>query len=91
MTTVEEQLRAFIVENYLLGDGEALDASESLFDSGVLDSTGVIELVGFLEGQFGIKIANKDLVPENLGSIERIVAFVASKLEGVVSGDSTAA
>lgn len=87
LVTEKEQLQSFSIENWLLGE-EDLDSSESLFDSGVLDSTGFTELVGFLETRFGINIPNEDLVPENLGSVTSIEDFVARKLEEVVSRGS---
>ena len=78
---MEQQIRAYLVENFLLGDDSALDASDSLLDSGVVDSTGMMELVAFLEQQFGVEVANEDLIPENLDSIMNIVGFVRRKLE----------
>jgi acyl carrier protein len=56
-----------------LGDGD------SLIDAGLIDSTGVLELVGFLEQEFGIDVADEDLVPENLDSIARLAAFIDRK------------
>jgi len=82
MMVLEQRIRSYIVENFLLGDEGELSSSESLFESGVLDSTGVLELVGFLEEQFKIEVANKDLVPENLDSITNIATFVDRKLDG---------
>lgn len=79
--TIEEQIRSYIVETFLLDDGSELTFSMSLFESGILDSTGGIELVMFLEEKFGIKVDNKDLVPENLASIDNIALFVRRKLE----------
>lgn len=75
-----EEIRAYIVENFLLGEDEGLDESESLIESGVVDSTGVLELVSFLEGRFAIEVADEDLVPENLDRIPDIAAFVGRKL-----------
>ena len=80
MPDYEHDLRHFIVENFLFGkNDEPLTASESLLERGVIDSTGVLELVGFLEKTYGITIEDEELVPDNLDSIERLVAFVERK------------
>jgi len=69
-----------MTEAYFLGDDpEELPASRSLIDSGVIDSTGVLELVGFLEERYDIRINDDELVPENLDSIDNIIGFVSRK------------
>jgi acyl carrier protein len=69
-----------MTEAFFLGDDPSeLSASQSLIDSGIIDSTGVLELVGFLEEQFDIRIEDDELVPENLDSIDNIVRFVGRK------------
>lgn len=77
---MERDVREFLAANYFLGeDPEGLDASASLIEAGLIDSTGVLELVGFLEERFDIRITNEELLPENLDSIDNIVAFVERK------------
>jgi acyl carrier protein len=77
---VENEIRAFIADNFLLGDDvENLPSSASLIDAGIIDSTGVLELVGFLEDRYGIRIADHELLPENLDSIDNVVGFVGQK------------
>ncbi len=78
--TIENRLRRFIADNFLFADtvGE-IAADASLIDEGIIDSTGVLELVGFLESEFGIRIADADIVPENLGSIAGMTAFITAK------------
>lgn len=77
---MEHDIREFLVSNYFLGeDPGALDGSSSLIEAGLIDSTGVLELVGFLEERFDIRITNEELLPENLDSIDNIVAFVQRK------------
>lgn len=79
---MESEIREFLVANYLLGqDPSALPGSSSLIEAGLIDSTGVLELVGYLEERFDIRITNEELLPENLDSIDNIVAFVQRKLE----------
>jgi acyl carrier protein len=83
---VEEEIRGFLAENFILGDdSEKLTRSASLIDAGVIDSTGVLELVGFLEETYGIRIADDELLPENLDSIERILRFVSGKRSAAAS------
>ncbi len=77
---LEHDVRAFVVENFLLGNGDGLSSSQSLLDAGVIDSTGVLELVSFLEKTYQIRIDDEDLVPENLDSISSITQFVQRKL-----------
>lgn len=74
------QIRDYIIENFLFGDTEPLvDDSTSLLDSGIIDSTGVMELVAFLEGDLGLTIDDDELVPENLDSVDNLAAFVIRK------------
>lgn len=80
---IESDVRRFIGENFLFGDaGVQLGADDSLLGSGVIDSTGVLELVGFLEQRFAISVEDKELIPENLDSISRITAYVTRKTAG---------
>jgi acyl carrier protein len=74
-----QKIRAFIVENYLFGEEEKLANGDSFMELGIIDSTGILELVRFLEATFGIKVADEDLVPDNLDSIDKIVSFVQKK------------
>jgi acyl carrier protein len=77
---MESDLRRFLAENFLLGEEfRGLPGSASLIEAGIIDSTGVLELVGFLEEMYGIRITDTELVPENLDSIDNIVRFVAAK------------
>ena len=78
--TIREGVRAFIVENFLFGDAAHAPAdSESLIENGIVDSTGILELVAFLEERFGLVMADSDIVPANLDTVERIAAFVAGR------------
>lgn len=76
--TVKSEVEGFIRTNFFY-EGPALDNEASFLESGVIDSTGVLELVAFLEERFGIKIQDEDLTPENLDSLAHIEAFVARK------------
>lgn len=75
-------IRRFVVENFLFGQNDKqLSDDQSFLESGIIDSTGVLELIGFLESTYGISIADEELVPANLDSIERVARFVDSKLK----------
>ena len=77
---VEQQVRQFIEDNFLFrGDSDALARDESLLDAGLIDSTGVLELVGFIETEFAIPVADAEIVPDNLDSIATIAAYVTGK------------
>jgi acyl carrier protein len=78
--TIEQSVRTFLAENFPLGgDTAALGRDESLLDIGLIDSTGVLELMGFLEDTFELQISDDEVLPENLGSIAAIVRFVGLK------------
>lgn len=80
MAAIEDGLRRFIEENFLYERESALlRAEDSLLETGVIDSTGVLELVGHLETEYGIRVLDDELVPENLDSIRSLVAFVERK------------
>lgn len=77
---VKDEIRDYILQNYLFStDAAALDDDVSLIQTGVIDSTGVLELILFLREKFGIEVADEEMVPQNLDSVCSIVAFVARK------------
>ena len=82
-----QKIRAFVIENYLFGEEGKLGNDDSFMESGIIDSTGILELVRFLEATFGVKVADEDLIPDNLDSIHKIVAFLQAKLSASASGD----
>jgi acyl carrier protein len=73
------RVRQFITSNFYVPDPATLADEASLLDQGIIDSTGVLELIGFLEDNFGVKVEDAEMVPENLDSVARIVAFVSKK------------
>lgn len=78
--SVEEKVRAFIENRFLASAGlDRVQEEESLVENGIIDSTGVLELVHFLEETFAIKIEDDELVPDNLDSIRNVVAFLERK------------
>ncbi|MBB6179730.1 MULTISPECIES: acyl carrier protein [Pseudorhizobium] len=73
-------MREFIAENFLFrADAEIAD-DQSLLESGVMDSTGVLELIAFLETSYGISIADEEIIPQNLDSVDAMTNYLARKL-----------
>jgi len=79
-TEIEHEIRSFLVDNFLFGRSDALRDDESLL-GGVIDSTGTLELVVFLQDRFALSVEDEDVVPENFDSIKHVAAYVARKLD----------
>lgn len=87
MTSIETDVRRYIVDRLLFGRTDTVvNGDTSFLESGLIDSTGVLELVAFLEEQFHIKVEDEDLIPANLDSINALTSFVERK--SVVSVNS---
>ena len=82
---LQEQIRSFIAERFLFDKGAPIDAGQSLMKAGILDSTGAMELVMFLESSFGIKVEDAEIVPANLDTVQALAAFVARKKSEVAA------
>ncbi len=82
MSDMKDKVRGFVVEHFLFGQGAGFQDAASFLEQGIMDSTGVLELVGFLEGNFGVKVADDELVPENLDSVDLICAYLERKRGG---------
>ena len=74
------KVREFVLENFLFGDGEALRDDNSFMEEGIIDSTGILELVFFLEETFGFSVEDDELVPENMDNLQNIARFVDRKI-----------
>ena len=85
MVNQAECIRSFLADRLLFDEKAAIDPKQSLLKAGILDSTGAMELVLFLEEEFSIKVADSELVPENLDSIEKIAAYVSRKTASKVA------
>ncbi len=83
--SIRERVRRFIVENFYVRDPAELADDTSLITGGFVDSTGMLEVIAFLETEFGIRIGEQETIPENLESIGRIAAFVARKRQAAGS------
>jgi acyl carrier protein len=80
MNDLTLKIRQFVVSNFLFGNDTGFANNASFLDQGIVDSTGVMELVAHLEKEHGIRIQDDELVPENLDSVEAVAAFVQKKL-----------
>jgi len=79
---IESELRQFVIDNFLFGQVDVqLENDDSFMERGIVDSTGVLELVAFLEKKYQIKVEGKDLIPDNLDSITNLRRFLESKLQ----------
>ena len=78
--SVENKVRNYIRENILFSQDESLlDVNDSFLEKRIIDSTGILEVIFFLEETFGIEMADEEMVPANLDSVNRIAAYVARK------------
>jgi acyl carrier protein len=78
-------VKEFIIENFLFGEEVQLELYTDFFDKGIIDSTGVIELVSFIEEKFDISVDDDELIPENLSSLKKIDVFLQKKLSQKVA------
>ena len=74
------KIREFVVENFLFGDGESLKEDTSFLEEGIIDSTGILELLMFLEKTYSIKVEDDEVIPENLDNLRKIARFIDRKL-----------
>jgi acyl carrier protein len=79
MTALVTDLRQFVEENFLFGQKATFSDDDSFLEQGIIDSTGVLELVAFLEEKYHVHVADDELLPENLDSIDNLVRFLQRK------------
>lgn len=78
--SVESKIRQFILENYLFtNDQSALADDDSFLKKGIIDSTGILEVIQFLSDEFGIAVKDDEMIPENLDSVSNLAKFVTQK------------
>ena len=77
---LHQQLREFVIDNFLYGRTNGLTDDTSLLDAGIIDSTGILELVSHLENVYSIHLEDHELVPDNLDSVSKLAKFVQSKV-----------
>lgn len=78
---IQEQIKAFVTSNFYVADPAALSNAESLLDSGIMDSTGVLEVISYIEETFHITVEDAEMLPENLDSIDNITNFISRKMK----------
>jgi len=82
MDSITRIIKNFILENFLFGaDEDALGHDDSFLEKGIIDSTGVLELVSFIEEEFSISVGDEELIPENLDSVNILARFIKRKQE----------
>jgi acyl carrier protein len=80
----ERELRQYVIDNFLFGQGGSeLKNDDSFMERGIVDSTGVLELVAFLEEQFQVKVEDEDLIPANLDSINNLLLYLKKKQQSL--------
>lgn len=79
MNGLKDKIRMFIIENFLFGNNDNLEDNSSFLEEGILDSTGILELVGFIEEEFNITVKDEELIPEYLDSINNVTAYLQNK------------
>lgn len=82
MHLLQEQLRSYIVEKFPMAKRQGLSPQDDLLSSGLIDSLGILDVVSFIEQQFGVVVQDDDLVPDNFQTIDHMVGFVQRKIEG---------
>ena len=79
-TTIRNKIREYIVDNFLFGDdSSSLSDEDSFLETGIIDSTGILELITFIEEDYGISIEDDELLPENLDSLNNVEKFIKRK------------
>ena len=77
---LKEKVRQFITTNFYVADPASLKDDQSLLESGIVDSTGVLEVITFIESELGVAVEDAEMLPENLDSVNNVVKFVQKKL-----------
>ncbi len=81
MDKIKEKIKEFIIENFLFGEDNDLNDDTSFLEEGIIDSTGVLELIEYLEEEFELEIDDEDMIPENLDSLNNLEQFISKLLK----------
>ncbi|WP_026841449.1 acyl carrier protein [Citrifermentans bremense] len=79
--SLQEEIRSFIVDNFLFGDAGTLNNDSSFIKEGIVDSTGILQLVAFIQEQYRVVVEDEELIPENLDSVSKVAAFIENKMK----------
>lgn len=77
---MKTKIKTFIVDNFLFGTADHINDDTSFLEEGIIDSTGILELITYLEEEFEIKVEDDELIPENLDSIQNVTQFIKNKV-----------
>ncbi|MBI4320273.1 MAG: acyl carrier protein [Chloroflexi bacterium] len=77
---IKKQVRTFVFDNFIFDEETTLGDDDSFLENRIIDSTGVLELIMFVEETFGIEVADEEVIPENLDSLERLAEYVMRKV-----------
>lgn len=86
--SLQQEIRQFVVENFLFGEDSGLKDDSSFLKEGIVDSTGIMQLVAFIQEQYLIAVEDEELTPENLDSILKVSAFIEEKRRLDAAADS---
>jgi acyl carrier protein len=84
--TIAQQIRSFIQESFLFGQTDNLRDGDSFLESGIIDSTGILQLMAFLQDTYGVRVEDEEAIPDNLDSIDRIVVYLRRKSDSAEGG-----
>ena len=76
-------IRKFVIDNFLFGEDDNLKENDSFLENGIVDSTGILELVEFIEKTYNIQVEDDELIPENLDSIANVAKYLEHKRNGL--------
>ena len=76
----KQAIREFVIENFLFGEADGLKDDTSFLEEGIIDSTGILELVTYLEDEYSITVEDEELIPENLDSINNVANYLQRKM-----------
>ena len=85
LTELENQIKRHVMDNFVYGDDDLLNVDTSFMANGIVDSLGVLGLVSFVEEEYGIEVADEEVVPENFDSVRNLAKYVYSKLSTPVT------
>ena len=79
MSEVKETIKAFIIDNFLFGSSDGFSDDTSFMEEGIIDSTGILELIDFIEEKYLISVEDDEMIPENLDSLNNVTAYLSKK------------
>jgi len=80
---IQDDVRSFVIDTFLFGEDDGLRDDSSFLAEGIVDSTGIMQLVSFLQERYRVSIEDEELIPDNLDSIKRVAAFIEEKMRAV--------